>query len=143
MKIIFDYNRTLFDPDIDDIYPGVFQMLEMLSEDYELFLITRNEPSRRSRFEQLNIERFFKKILFVDEKTEDDFLSMVGKSKNVFVVGDSVSDEIKIGNTLGLVTVRVKQGKFAAELPTSFQEEAKISINKITELTKVLKAYEK
>lgn len=143
MKIIFDYNRTLFNPDIDDLYPGVFEMLERLFEKYEMFLITRNEPSRRSRFEQLGIEKFFKNVMFVDEKTTGAFLEMTGDCKDVFVVGDSIGDEIKIGNILKFETIRVKQGKFAAELPASFQEEAKITIERITDLEMVLKTDEK
>ena len=62
MKIIFDYNRTIFDPETDNLYLGVLELLQKLSSKYELFLISRNEPTRKKRLEELNIKNYFQKI---------------------------------------------------------------------------------
>jgi hypothetical protein len=74
MKIIFDYNRTIFDPDTDNLYFGVLDLLQKLSQKYELFLISRNEPTRKGRLEKLNIKKtsinFICLILFEDLKDQ-------------------------------------------------------------------------
>ena len=143
MKIIFDYNRTIFDPDTDNLYFGVLDLLRKLSEKYELFLISRNEPTRKDRLEKLNIKNYFHKIVFVDEKSEQIFRQIAGDTKNVIVVGDSISDEIKIGNQLGFTTIRLKKGKFATQIPQSKNEFAKFEITEISELENIIFSYEK
>ena len=42
MKIIFDYNRTIFDPETDDLYQGVFELISDLSKKYELYLVSES-----------------------------------------------------------------------------------------------------
>lgn len=143
MKIIFDYNRTIFDPEKNELYSGVFEMLKRLASKHELFLISRNEPSRKDKFEKLGIKKYFQKIKFVDEKNTETFKDLIGDSKNVLVIGDSIRNEIKIGNKLGLITVRLKNGKFANEIPVSLEEEPMFNITEITELEKIILNYEK
>jgi len=143
MKIIFDYNRTIFDPDADNLYLGVLELLQKLSSKYELFLISRNEPTREKRLEELNIKNYFQKILFVNEKSKQVFEEIVGNTKKVIVVGDSISDEIKIGNQLGFFTIRLKKGKFATEIPKNKKEIAKFEITDINDLENIILSYEK
>ena len=143
MKIIFDYNRTIFDPENNGLYPGVFELLKKLADKHELFLISRNEPSRKDRLEELGIKNYFKKTMFVDEKNTGIFKDLIGDSKNVLVVGDSLRDEIKTGNKLGLLTVRLKKGRFANEIPASPEEKPMFNISETTELEKIILNYEK
>ncbi|MFA7315761.1 MAG: HAD hydrolase-like protein [Candidatus Paceibacterota bacterium] len=143
MKIIFDYNRTLFDPETNDLYLGVLELLQKLSKTYELFLISRNEPVRKMRLEAFNIKNYFQQILFVDEKSEQIFKKIGGSTKKVIVVGDSISDEIKIGNQLGFITVRIKKGKFASEVPKTKDEIAKFNITDLRDLESIILSYEK
>lgn len=143
MKIIFDYNRTIFDPETDNLYPGVLELLQKLSAKYQLFLISRNEPARKRRLEELNIKNYFQKISFVNEKSKQVFEEIGGNTKNVIVVGDSISDEIKIGNQLGFITVRLKKGKFSSEIPKNKDEFAKYEITDINELESIILSYEK
>lgn len=142
MKIILDYNRTIFNPETDDLYPEVLDLLIKISKNHELFLISRNEPQRRERLKDFDIANYFKQMLFVDNKSYEVFEEIAGKSKNVFVVGDSISDEIKIGNQLGLITIRIKQGKFAKDIPRENDEQAKFEIANISELEKIISIYE-
>ena len=69
MKIIFDYNRTIFDPETDDLYQGVFELISDLSKKYELYLVSANEPRRKEKIKDLNIDSFFKGIFFVENKS--------------------------------------------------------------------------
>lgn len=142
MKIILDYNRTVFDPETNQLFPGVYELLTNLSQNHTLFLVSMNEPERRDRLEALGINKFFSKTIFVNEKTEEVFMKLVGGSIDVVVAGDRVADEIRIGNMLGFVTVWVQQGKFGKEGPRIKQEEPTYTINKITDLVKILSQYE-
>ncbi len=143
MKIIFDYNRTIFDPETDDLYPGVLDLLKRLFQENELFLVSRNEPERKNRVRELGIEKYFQEMLFVDEKTEGIFAEIAADSKMVVVVGDSIRDEIRIGNLLGFVTVRVAKGIFKMQKPEDENQTADYEIADIRELEKIIKSYEK
>ena len=143
MKIIFDYNRTIFDPEKNELYSGVFELLKKLADKHELFLISRNEPSRKDRLEELGIKNYFKKTMFVDEKNAEIFKELIGDSKKVLVVGDNIRDEIKTGNKLCLITVRLKKGRFASEIPASPKEKPMFNISEIIELEKIILNYEK
>ncbi len=124
MKIIFDYNRTLFDPDAQALYPGALDLVRGLAAAHELFLISTEEGGRAQAFASLGIAAYFKKALFVKEKTEEIFAAIAGGASDVAVIGDSISREIAIGNRLGYLTIRVKQGKFAAQEPQGPDERA-------------------
>lgn len=143
MRIIFDYNRTIFDPDTDDIYPGVLELLQRLSIKYELFLVSRNEPARKERVKDLAIDGYFQEIVFVDKKSKQIFEKISGNSEIVVVVGDSIRDEIAIGNQLGFVTVRIKKGIFATMVPMCNDESPQYEIMDIRELENILSRYEK
>jgi FMN phosphatase YigB (HAD superfamily) len=142
MKILFDYNRTLFNPDAVALYPGVVDMLKNLSAKATLFLVSLGKPGRSDVFEQLGIASFFKKVAFVEEKTEEAFRDILGEPDTTFVVGDRLKGEIRIGNVLGYTTVWVKQGKFSEEIPSA-QEKPAFTINDIRELEKIISTYEK
>jgi phosphoglycolate phosphatase-like HAD superfamily hydrolase len=90
MKIIFDYNRTLYNPETNSLYFGVIKLLQDLSKNHELFLISKNEPGREDGLEKQGIKKYFKKISFVEEKTTDLFKELVQGDKNSFVIGDRV-----------------------------------------------------
>ncbi len=111
MNIIFDYNRTLFNPDSGELYPGVIELLETLTQKYQLFLITRNEPGRSDTIATLGIAKYFQKIAFVEEKTTDIFQRITDGNQRVIVIGDRLQDEIQIGNTLSFPTIHVEQGE--------------------------------
>jgi len=143
MKIIFDYNRTIFNPDTDKLYPGVLGLLSKLSSKHELFLISRAEPGRKNKIEKLNIKRYFKKIIFVAEKSQKIFKKITGNEKEIIVVGDSIKDEIRIGNQLGFLTVRLKKGKFSLEIPRNKNEIPNFEISSINQLKNIISSYEK
>lgn len=142
MKIIFDYNRTIFDPDTDNLYCGALELLQKLSVRHELVLISRNELMRKERLEELDIKKYFQKIVFVHEKSKQIFEEIAGTTKKVMVVGDSIRDEIKIGNQLGYITIRLKKGKFAMEIPKDDDERARYEIADMSELENIITRYE-
>jgi FMN phosphatase YigB (HAD superfamily) len=143
MKIIFDYNRTIFDPETDNLYLGVLELLQKLSVKHELFLVSKNEPERIKRLEEFKIKDYFQEISFVNEKSKHVFEKISNNTNKVIVVGDSISNEIKIGNQLGFITVRLKKGKFSSEIPKNKDEFARFEITDINELESIILSYEK
>lgn len=138
MHIIFDYNRTIYDPEKLELYEGVYELLNKLSQEHKLYLVSKNEPGRGNIITELGIADFFNQIIFVDNKTATDFQKLVGAETNVIVVGDRVKGEIKIGKMLGYKTVWVRQGKFKDELPENENEEPDTIIDNIVKLLSVL-----
>jgi ribonucleotide monophosphatase NagD (HAD superfamily) len=144
MTILFDYNRTLFNPETESLYPGAVELLENLAPKAMLLLVSKNEPTRSDKLERLGIKKFFKKVAFVDLKTEQlfkDLVSAAGGTGPVLVVGDRVQGEIRVGKAAGFITVWVKQGKFAEILPTE-EETPTYTVNDIRELQKIISTYE-
>jgi len=143
MKIIFDYNRTIFDPNTQELYPGVFKLLKQLSINHDLFLISKNEFGRRETLDNLGIIDFFQKIFFVENKTIEIFKKVSKNNKETLIIGDRIRGEIVIGNKLNFITVWLKQGKFSNEEPINEEQKPKYIINDILELKKIIKKYEK
>lgn len=93
--------------------------------------------------EKLNIKNYFQEIFFLEKKSKKNFQLIAKGTKNVVVVGDSISDEIQIGNQLGFITVRLKKGKFATQIPKNKKEFAKFEIMDIRELENIILNHEK
>src|SRR3989344_3982965 len=138
MNIIIDYNRTIFDPETNTLCAGVSVLLENMSKRHALFLVSRNEQGRAKQFRSFGAEQYFQQVYFVDEKNMELFKKIGGNGNEVIVVGDSIRDEIKIGNTLGFITVRVRQGKFKDEIPTSELEAPTYEISSIAGLEAII-----
>ena len=141
MKIIIDYNRTLFDPETRDLYPGAFTLLEQLAVRHDLYLVSKNEPGRSTRLEQLGISRFFKQTYFVEEKTPDLFVSILENAQG-FVIGDKLNSEIAAGNAANCVTIRVCQGKYALELAQNSGQQPTHTVLSLVEVPEIVKRYE-
>jgi len=142
MKIIFDYNRTIYDPETGQLYPSVIELLRDLSAHHELFLVSQYESVRKKQVADLGIARFFKEIVFVPSKTKSLFQDLAGRSKNAMVVGDRVQSEIYLGNELGLVTVWFRRGKFRDEVPVDPREQPRHIIKNLNELYAIVALYE-
>ncbi|OGI67100.1 hypothetical protein A2823_02375 [Candidatus Nomurabacteria bacterium RIFCSPHIGHO2_01_FULL_41_91] len=141
MKIIFDYNRTIYDPEKQELYPGVLVLINGLSNKHELFLVSKNEPGRRDVLDNLGISSFFKKVIFTDNKSPELFKEIADNENNVMVVGDRIRGEISIGNELSYITVWLKRGKFSLEEPINEKQNPRHTITDITEVENILKQY--
>lgn len=142
MNIIFDYNRTLYDPEMHSLYPEAAVLLRNLSQEHDLYLIGRNEPGRSNKLNELDIRQYFKKTRFVDQKTEKLFIEIITKDQNIpFVIGDRVYEEITIGNKLGYRTIWVRQGKFSNEVPRNEAENPLFIVRNLSEIAPILKQY--
>src|SRR3989344_4974661 len=126
--IIFDFNRTIYDPDNNCLISGAkFVLRTLLRRGFSLYLISRAEKSRKQLIKNLGIGKYFSRIIIAKEKSRRDFeritAPMAVCRSSSFVVGDRVRKEICIGNLLGLQTIWLKSGKFADEKPREKNEK--------------------
>jgi len=142
MKIIFDYNRTIFNPEIDALYTGVLELLKELSDRHSLVLVSKDEIGRENKLKDFGIAQYFENTVFVKEKTNEVFKNLVKDDEKVLVIGDRVRGEISVGNQLGFITIWVKQGKFANEIPQNQNEIPNHAIDEIKQLSEIIKIYE-
>ncbi len=139
--IVFDFNRTLHDPDADALYDGVLEMLDVLRAERRLFLLSKKEKGREGRLRELGIAGHFEDVLFVERKTSELLAEMLAKGNlnptQVVVVGDRARGELHVANSLGSETVWFRQGKFAHETPDSY--EPTHTVRTLSELHGLLK----
>ena len=112
--VIFDFNRTLFDPVTYTLYPGAGAMLDELRDKYRLFLYSRRGFNRHKLLEDLNILHCFEGTCFVETKTAENLRAFMNEhsisTDNAIVVGDAIWSELCLGQELGMRTVWFKQG---------------------------------
>ncbi len=117
--VIFDFMRTIYNPETGTLNPFAKNLLEHAYTSYDCFLVSKNGEGRNTLVAELGIENFFKSVHYVDTKTTDLFTEIIGNNyTEVYVIGDRISSEIATGNKLGYTTVWFKNGKFAEEGPT-------------------------
>lgn len=126
--IIFDFNRTLYDPDADRMMYGARGLLRRLrKQKLQLYLISTANPTRLTLIRRLGLFELFDQVVLVSSKSSRPFNRIIRQSNadvvRSFVIGDRITQEITLGNRCGLRTVWVKRGKFRHELPQKPYEE--------------------
>jgi len=140
--------------EVEDIklYPRVLPMLKKLrKKGLKLVLITSGIYERQwKKIKILKLEKEFD-LIYVHDFEKD--VSKFGKFKkamdnfglkprNIVVVGDKVSSEIRMGNRLGATTVRLLKGRFSKMKPRNELEEPDYTINNIPDIVPLLKKVE-
>ena len=140
MKIIFDYNRTIYNPDEEALYEGVFEVLDELSKKHELYLVSAHEPGRREKIKDFGIHIFFKKVFFVNHKAVEIFKLIANEGEEVLVVGDNIYSEINVGNKMNFNTVLLNHEN-RKMFPLKEEHKQKHTINHIFGLKDILNVY--
>lgn len=118
--IIFDWKRTLYDPELKRLIDGAFKLLEFTkSKGIPMILVGKGGEDMQEEVKRLGVKKYFREIIFAEgEKDPNVFIPYISKNpKQTFFIGDRVRSELEIGNKLGATTIWVKQGKFAKEKP--------------------------
>lgn len=144
--IIFDFNRTIYDPDIPGLTIGSTNLLEKLINDgYKMCLISKaSSIERKDEISKLGLDKYFIDIqVIVDgHKTEENFERCIQimslKPDEIAVVGDRIKKEIYLGNLFGMTTVWYKSGKFANELPDCDDEKPTFTISNLNDVLQCL-----
>ncbi len=135
--IIFDWNRTLYDPETQALDSQALAVIQSLHEyGCSLYLISTDGKERRVEVSQFLSTEIFKKIFIVSEKSLDQFRAVkhLHPESEIWVVGDRIQKEIFLGKSAGMKTIWFQSGKFSKELPRSNKEEPDFKINTLGDL---------
>lgn len=141
--IIFDWKRTLYDPDQKTLIPGSLELLELInSKHISMILIGKGGEDMKNEVNRLGLKKYFKNIIF-NEGTKDIsiFRPYVANDKpqaSLFI-GDRTKSELEIGKKLGATTIWVKQGKFADELPENDSQKPDFTVGSLGEALQLFK----
>lgn len=136
--IIFDWKRTLYNPESKKLMPGTLKILKFLTTKcLKVILIGKGGTDMYQEVKRLKVEKYFSKIIFQegkkDLKTFNQFVS-IKNPKLTIVIGDRVRSEIEIGNTLKTTTIWIKNGKFSEELPLNKIQNPTFTLDSLNDL---------
>lgn len=144
--IIFDFGRTLFNPDTGTLFPDTIETLEKLEQKgIKMGLlsvaITEDTTQRLDELEDLGLIRFFQSVDIVPRNTQGkDFTNVLkgldvdGDFSKCMVVGDNLKREIESGNKIGAYTVWTKQNLSDDWRPQNEMQIPKETISDIKEI---------
>ncbi len=137
--IIFDWKRTLYDPDSKALVSGAQELIRYLNQKkFRNILVGKGGTDMYQEVKRLKIEKYFAKIIFKEGKKDIEIFSQFfsrNNPKSTVVVGDRVRSEIEIGNKLNMTTIWIKQGKFSKELPLNETQKPTFTINSLNDLS--------
>ncbi|MCH8986880.1 HAD hydrolase-like protein [Patescibacteria group bacterium] len=141
--IIFDFNRTLYDPEVESLNPDAIFVLKTLQKrGFEFYLVSRKERNRKNLIKKLGIRPYFKRVIITRKKNEELFRDILSYAqvapRNSFVIGDRTQEEIFLGNKCGMKTIWFKTGRFANELPKSKDEEPTYIVRRLKEIIRIV-----
>jgi phosphoglycolate phosphatase-like HAD superfamily hydrolase len=141
--IIFDLNRTLYDPEGDALVPSAREVLDALQgANHELHLVSRKEKGRERILVRFDLEKYFETISLVEEKSVEIFSRIMnsarGVSKAKYVVGDYRHEDVRFGNQAGAYTILLRRGKFANQEVEIPEDIPWATIQELSELPKLI-----
>jgi FMN phosphatase YigB (HAD superfamily) len=140
--VIFDWKRTLYDPDDKVLIPGSRELLDALrSKGMQMALIGKGDEDMHAEVERLGVKEYFSHISF-REGVKDDALFSEHMSKDpheTLFIGDRIRSELAVGKRLEAQTMWVRQGKFADEAPESEAQQPDHMVFSLSEAAQLLK----
>lgn len=143
--VIFDFSRTLYDPDTKGLMPNAYELLyELIDRGYGMALIAKGDPDETGALlESLDIRGFFRKIRCLEGgKTESVFAECAKDMRyhnyEIAVIGNSLRKEITLANKLGMYTMWFHNGVHAHEVPKDEQEKPRVAIASLDEVLNYL-----
>ncbi len=139
-------SRAFYDRNVEShisLAPAVLQLLEKMKAKYNLFLVTAGSvKTQKQKVAILNIETFFKKIIYVDltqkETKAQAFRKVMEWSQTpnseVLCVGDRIDTDIAVAKSLGMKACLVTKGEYAQLKPLSPLEEPDFQVGQVTEI---------
>ncbi len=147
-SVIFDWGRTLWDPEREALFHGVEELLARISGQYDLYIVSMASKGeeeivrRKELIRSLSLEPYFKEIVFVTEEKGEAYASVFARHalvpSHTMIVDDRMVRGIAWGNDVGAVTVWFQNGKFADELPDESTGQPTCHIREFLELQNLL-----
>ena len=130
------------------IHTGLKETLEILSQEYDLGIISDQKKETMKILYEEKVEKYFKTIFFASEinsKKPDMnvFLAAMHKigikeAKNCIMVGDRLDNDICPANKLGMKTIRFNNSLFRLQEPRDSCEISMYEINQIEEMIDIV-----
>lgn len=141
--VIFDWKRTLYNPDTKELIPGTLEILKFLkNKNIKLILIGKGSDEMHEEVARLKVGDYFSKIIFQEGKKDPEqfkpYMSDNSPEDTIFI-GDRARSELLIGNSLKATTIWIKQGKFSKEEPENSDQIPDYTASSISEALKLLK----
>lgn len=113
--VIFDFNKTLYDPSTQSLKLGANKLLHELNKlNYQLVLLSTDSSDRKELIDSLGITSYFSHIEYVNQKTESDIKQIMKKfdasANNTLIIGDNPAEELLIGIKLNIKVIAVASG---------------------------------
>jgi FMN phosphatase YigB (HAD superfamily) len=109
--IIFDFYKTLYNPEDKSLYRGITTLLKKLSKRYKLILVSTGEVNRRKKIQKLGIDKYFKEVIVCEQKTFNDYAKIISSPTRTLIIGDCIEEEIKIGKKIKCNTLLINSKK--------------------------------
>lgn len=142
---IFDWKRTLYDPDNRCLIDGAVDVLELLRQQGAvLSLVGKGADDMLAEVERLGVKQYFAYIDFRDGAKDIDLYEKAVAGvlpHDIVFVGDRVRSELAVGKSIGAKTVWVRQGVYADELPESSEQEPDFAVSSLRELKDLLQNF--
>lgn len=140
--IIFDWGRTLYDNEREELFPETEEVLKNLSKIYQLAIVSLakdgNFEKRWKIIKGKDLGKYFKSTLFTQDDKDKLYVDTLEKMKlkpnEVVVIDDRIIRGVAWGNKHGAKTVWIKKGKFSNELPDEVTGAPTFIINNLKEV---------
>jgi len=135
------------------LFRGTMPLLRFLhKQKMRVFVVSFGEPKiQHAKVKALGLENspLIESILYADRDqllTKETAFRQIRDAtgipaEEILVVGDRPMREIRAGKELGMRTVRIRHGEFAAQQPVSPEEEADYVVKEIGEVAKLPLAF--
>jgi len=141
-NIIFDWKRTLYNPDEMAFILGAKEILDLVKEkNIPMILIGKGGEDMESELERLKMRDYFSDVFFQEGDKDIELFKKyveVNNPKSTVIIGDRVRSELQIGNIIGVTTIWVKQGKFADEEPENENQKPDFMVGELGEVKEIL-----
>lgn len=147
--IIFDWGRTLYDSEQGGFAAGMPDLLPTLALRYKLAIVSlvsgeyeRRLIERQQMLRDNGIESCFAAVRFVAADKDGAYVETLAelgvRAQDVAIVDDRVRRGIAWGNRHGALTIWLRRGRFAAELPDEVTGQPTYTIGELHELARIL-----
>lgn len=126
------------------LFPESNEVLTKLKEiGLKLFLVTQGSiRQQEKKVNVLGLRDYFDEIFLCNDREKESlFFKIINfgfDPSEVLVIGDNIFNEIKIGNKLGMKTIRILEGKYSILQPQEELEKPDYEINNLKEVLRIV-----
>jgi len=139
--VIFDFNRTLYNPEKENMMEGARRLLNSLRKrGIKMALLSMTSSGEREQLiSSLDLHSYFEETLVLSgTKKPEHFIELSQKlqvePEKCIVIGDRIKQEIHSANLAGMKTCWLQRGKFKKEMPDIQDEKPDYTINNLHEV---------